>query len=1391
MKESNKKTKNRKWIKVLVSWVLPVLIYALLAIFVSRKVIFSEGHIGFIHDWALPRTQQESQMVLSKVFYAYTDRDLGTSPSYLTDYTFTLIIGTLGKLGISGTTVSKLIIFSSVFLSGTNLYIFLRRSLKAKPFPSFWAGLFYAISPYIFYKIIAGHIYFLFGYMILPIFGYFVERAFRSKSIYKLITSSLIAGVLLSFAGWQIQFYIFGAVLYAIIFFSSKAKTANKIANFAILFLTNIILCMPWFIPLFSREKVTEQFQGYVSYQSIIRQSKYSILSNIIRGREGSAPYFSETLNSLPQYQADIYNIVSYFIAFISISGIVISIVAFFSSIFNKITKNPKNRKTSILQRFCIISIPFLAVFMFLANGSNFPTGDFIIQLYKNISILGLFREIYHIAYIIVFFFNIYLAFFLDKVIFNRELYNSPTKKLPKFFKLITNVILVILFLGMVPVYASGNFGNHLKTYTLDSDLLELQENLSGERVIFLPNMQPYNPDPDANWGGWNVMQVYGQYSTTPQGGITNPYQKTIINRINYCLIFDDNCYNEVPTMLKDMGITKIVVLNDIYSLNYRFTALGLESNNKNLFKEVNYEERLDSLNFTKLENNSKYVLYDIPDTNPVISANNTLVSMFGGIQGLTISETQDAEIIGSHRGSINSEIFEESDGVIIENNKILLTQLELNPNTLEIEPGYFVEDNSWNSYFNYWWREGFSDSGYNGVYTESTNAVLTIPITIPKSQKYDIYVNLGTQNAQEISKFAISFENIDGRTKIDNTNIQRNYGIIEAAKDIHLEKGQVTMILRNLKGPTKIDSIYLVPSNDEKIDLNFEDKSIFLINSVDTINSYENNPLRIETDLSDYEISAYKEDENKTKYKFTEGDPYNIIEVEYSKDNLETGEFVSLRYPLNGIPVQKLQLLERFEFEYSLSSPNDTYIDVAITITHSGKTSTMIVQKEFTNNNTGKVTVDFNNVIKNLEYKILDTKIEDIAIQSIVITLNRNRLIDLDQNTKYTYQISNPVFTTDQNKLISENDFYDTAYYLNQNMLINYLDQNYSDSKVEISTDPLNPEVSLNSYQAGERNTSVDFSQNNYTLNITESAETSEFATLSINIEDPEIIGNYDYLVIPATFDEQAGFIDVMLRYSNQEDKYSDPLIFTSTKNSGGNIIINLSEMLKGHTAAEIESIEIIMNKNKWLSQDIRKVNFQIGNINLLKNNNSKESITNFEKKFITVYSPVEDTFILKMVQPDGKYISSEVKLKVGINQVNLPSDSDTITIKYCILERLASDWNPTKIFPKYKKIDSTNYEVVYEKSLSKMKIITIRNIYDADWQIEQYENSKQIRTNMLFNSFLIENIKENPIEIDYSLQVYREYSLWITLATALIVSMILAIWGIMRKFKIINNAK
>ncbi|MBN1245720.1 hypothetical protein JXA31_09030 [Candidatus Bathyarchaeota archaeon] len=298
------------------------------------------------------------------------------------------------------------------------------------------------------------------------------------------------------------------------------------IKTFSFMILLVSLVHMFWLLPGLNSTSFSEILQGASSIENL--QTWGTSFTNAFRMVGYRSPHFETALSNFGYRY--LWDIASLAIVFFSFGSLLIK----------------KSRITLFFAGISLVTLIFTTV--------TGPFATAVFFLYSVFPIFNVFREVYHLAFLIASSYSMLLAFFLQAII------NS--KKLRSYFK----IILVIVTLGVVimnnPFIYSGDFSGQVQQYQLDNQNLSIvNEYLKTEgdyRVLYLPMIQPFKYD-NLTYNGIDPVIAY-----SPKPTIGNFLDSDFLTRV--ALEFHLPSSN-LTNILNILSVKYIFFRNDLKSM--------------------------------------------------------------------------------------------------------------------------------------------------------------------------------------------------------------------------------------------------------------------------------------------------------------------------------------------------------------------------------------------------------------------------------------------------------------------------------------------------------------------------------------------------------------------------------------------------------------------------------------------------------------------------------------------------------------------------------------------------------------------------------------------------------------------------------------------------------
>lgn len=231
---------------------IPVIVFSVLALVVVIPLI-SPGYILTM-----------DQVIAPKISLP----DL-SSPSFL--YSMTLF---LSNIILPSYFIQKIILILIFFLSGWGMYRFLPARLGIA---RYFGGIFYAINPFVYERIMAGQWGLLLGYSIIPLIITSISNFFDNPAFGKTVKLALIFTIFVNTSTHFILIFFALFSVYGLIYFLFNIGNYNTdvlLRNSLILGLLVIILNINWILPIFFGNSVLKSaIDGFTRDDLTIFQS--------------------------------------------------------------------------------------------------------------------------------------------------------------------------------------------------------------------------------------------------------------------------------------------------------------------------------------------------------------------------------------------------------------------------------------------------------------------------------------------------------------------------------------------------------------------------------------------------------------------------------------------------------------------------------------------------------------------------------------------------------------------------------------------------------------------------------------------------------------------------------------------------------------------------------------------------------------------------------------------------------------------------------------------------------------------------------------------------------------------------------------------------------------
>jgi len=520
---------------------LPLILYFFVALFVSRGILANPGTVGLFHDWFVGPFPEMIAKYGYDGFQLY-DMNYGNKV-YPSDWLFRITLVPFAFLG--GETVSKGMLVFFIALSGFSMFCFGRRILKLDYYWSLVTGLIYIFSPIVFTRSVAGYIYYMIGYALMPFLLLSFCKAQETEE--KRFRYAVASGLLFGLMGVQIQFFMMAFLILMILVLVNYKKLKNGLLCLTLTTIIGSLLHLPWILPLALTHAtaVTSIGQTFLSYHEIT-----------------SSPTLLESIRVLG------YNIHPYGYIHLIAQGMIprwILITNFLMPIIATIALIRKKDKYTI--GFGLV----LIIGIFLSKGISPPLEGVFVLIFEYTPLI-IFRELWHIAFLSFFSYTILTSISLHEI--------AKVKKLKahdiRAYALTTILATTIVVSNGYPLLL-GNFAGYMQTYSLNKDYYNLYQTLQEDnaqyRILWLPSISPMKYDNNSLFGADPLIQ----YSPKPTfNQLIIP--QSPISRLNMLLTstINENKTQRFGNLISPFATRYVVQRNDFTSKYPLYVPLGL-----------------------------------------------------------------------------------------------------------------------------------------------------------------------------------------------------------------------------------------------------------------------------------------------------------------------------------------------------------------------------------------------------------------------------------------------------------------------------------------------------------------------------------------------------------------------------------------------------------------------------------------------------------------------------------------------------------------------------------------------------------------------------------------------------------------------------------------------
>lgn len=427
----------------------------LLGALASWRLWFEPGVVGLLHDWAIMPFASQHVLYAEMMFHGWVNSALGSPFVYPSDYPIRWFFALLGGIGIDGGPISKAVVFlvpACSFLSG----VYLCRLLTRNTVAAWGGGLLYAMNPVVLNKLASGQLAYLVAYPVLAAcvgFAYAVSRPQAPQNLKRAVLQGAALGGILAVVAVQIQLVFLCIIAVAVIVLTGRRSFGQKLVLLAFAGAVLLVTQSPVIVGVHNGGAGIAGQVGFAPTIEKLRSQSIEI-SKAIR-----------LTGYITHYQQ--YAVVDWSELWQKFSWVAIAI-AVGGLLFAR-------------RSLRIAALGALFLLMLFISGADGPIAPAMIWLYQHISLMQMFRELYHLMAAVALIYAVGVACAIRAV--SRWRWGKAATAL------IAGIVFVF---GALPL-ASGDAGGWLHAFPLASTYRQAFTALEkGDgRLMWLPMDQP------------------------------------------------------------------------------------------------------------------------------------------------------------------------------------------------------------------------------------------------------------------------------------------------------------------------------------------------------------------------------------------------------------------------------------------------------------------------------------------------------------------------------------------------------------------------------------------------------------------------------------------------------------------------------------------------------------------------------------------------------------------------------------------------------------------------------------------------------------------------------------------------------------------------------------
>ncbi|MEI6499098.1 MAG: hypothetical protein WCO23_03990 [bacterium] len=437
-------------------------LYLIASLIILRQVIVRDNP-GLIYDWG-------NQLIgfghfINESLYIYSQVSNGIVSGQKTFFLYNIIHQLISYTNINVLLYYKILFVGLFALGGYGMFLLLKIK-KFSNVPAFLAGLFYIVSPVLITRFAAGYLGYLISGAFFPLLILFY---FKASSQPKKLNIYIVYAVLCSWLAFtQIHFAAFFLIFISIdilLSFILKRPGFGKIlATFLILSLY-ALLNASWigFVFLYARSIVGGSSLDSLAFVSRLDTLPHHFWNTLLLADHGNTDQIFVAINQ----------------SWARLSFGMISLATMFWLGYKNIER----------RYLYIFSILVISVVIVMSVGATPPFQNIYPILFSKVPGLSMFREAYHLEYLILFAYCIVLAIAIEKTFLGINKINFKNKFYPKVLPPILIIFLIIMF-NLTSF--SGDLYGYMGSVNLPKDLKAVNQRineLTRDRIFYPPNL--------------------------------------------------------------------------------------------------------------------------------------------------------------------------------------------------------------------------------------------------------------------------------------------------------------------------------------------------------------------------------------------------------------------------------------------------------------------------------------------------------------------------------------------------------------------------------------------------------------------------------------------------------------------------------------------------------------------------------------------------------------------------------------------------------------------------------------------------------------------------------------------------------------------------------------